>query len=85
MHIPVKQTLLANMVPDHARSTYMAVYSLLSILGASSAGIFILLSEWVPPLVITGVFAGMGLVSMLLFHHITKSSPEEVKAEAVGL
>lgn len=85
IHIPVKQALLANMVPDHARSTYMAVYSLLSILGASSAGIFILLSGWVPPFVITGVFAGMGLISMLLFHHITTSSPEEVKEEAVGL
>ncbi|WP_312111904.1 MFS transporter [Brevibacillus reuszeri] len=82
MHIPVKQALLANMVPDHARSTYMAVYSLLSILGASSAGVFILLSGWVPPVVITGVFVGMGMICLLLFSAITKRSPKEMQSPA---
>ncbi|MFA4135505.1 MULTISPECIES: MFS transporter [unclassified Brevibacillus] len=71
MHIPVKQALLANMVPDHARSTYMAVHSLFSIVGVSSAGLFILVSAWLPNVAITGMFVGMGLICLVLFYRIT--------------
>lgn len=77
MHIPVKQALLANMVPDHARSTYMAVHSLFSIVGVSSAGVFILVSAWVPNIAITGIFVGMGLICLVLFHRITKKVGQE--------
>ncbi|ASJ55180.1 arabinose ABC transporter permease [Brevibacillus formosus] len=77
MHIPVKQALLANMVLDHARSTHMAVHSLFSIVGVSSAGVFILASAWVPNVVITGMFVGMGLICLVLFHRITKKVGQE--------
>lgn len=76
MHIPIKQALLANMVPDHARSTYMAVHSLFSLVGVSSAGVFILVSAWVPNLVITGSFVGMGLICLTLFYRIMKDEAQ---------
>lgn len=82
MHIPVKQALLANMVPDHARSTYMAIHSLFHIVGVSSAGVFILASTWVPSLVMTGIFAWMGLVCLILFHRITTNVGQVQEAAA---
>jgi MFS transporter, DHA1 family, multidrug resistance protein B len=74
MHIPLKQALLANMVPDHARSKYMAIYSLFSILGASTAGIFIIISAWIPTVVISIMFGVMGLICLLIFIRLTKTS-----------
>ncbi|KIL51092.1 arabinose ABC transporter permease [Jeotgalibacillus campisalis] len=40
MHIPVKQTLLANMIPDHARGVYLSLYGLMAIGGSALAGLF---------------------------------------------
>lgn len=85
MHIPTKQTMLANMVPDDARSTYMAVYSLLNIVGVSSAGVFILISAWVPPLLLSAGFACMGAVSVGMFAVITKRLAQEPETSAAPI
>ncbi|KZE52285.1 arabinose ABC transporter permease [Brevibacillus parabrevis] len=85
MHIPAKQTMLANMVPDDARSTYMAVYSLLNIAGVSSAGVFILISSWVPPLLLSIGFACMGAVSVGMFAVITKRLAKETEASVAPI
>ncbi|WP_070120914.1 MFS transporter [Bacillus marinisedimentorum] len=85
MHIPVKQALLANMVPDHARSKYMAIYSLFSIVGVSTAGIFIIISAWIPAVFITVIFGVMGLTSILLFTWLTKEvQPERGRDMGTG-
>ncbi|MFD1737509.1 MFS transporter [Bacillus salitolerans] len=73
MHIPVKQTLLANMVPDHARSSYMAVFGQMTILGATSAGFFIIISSILPPFVISFLFVLMGTVTLRIFYKLTSS------------
>ncbi|WP_047986426.1 MFS transporter [Ornithinibacillus californiensis] len=72
MYSPIMQTMLANLVPDNARSTYMAVYAIATILGVSSAGIFMIISNWVPPLLLTSIFAVMGLISIVLFYRLMK-------------
>lgn len=46
IHIPAKQAILANLIPDDARGTYMAVYSLFSFIGISTAGIFLIVSGY---------------------------------------
>lgn len=78
LHIPIRQTLLANMVPDHARGTYMALFGIAALIGASLAGIVILVSTFLPPAVISSMFMAMGLVSMIFCFRITsepKSKP----------
>ncbi len=77
MYIPVSQAMLANMVPDHARSTYMAVYSIAIMIGVSSAGIFMIISSWVPPIVLTGLIALMGVVSIHLFYRLGHNMSRE--------
>lgn len=76
MHIPVKQTMLANMVPSHARSSYLAVYSLLSMSGTLIAGLFIFLYGRVPSLFLTIIFALMGIISFLIFWRLTDTVEE---------
>ncbi|WP_153462150.1 MFS transporter [Sediminibacillus terrae] len=71
LHIPVKQTMLANMVPDHARSTYMAVFGLMTILGAVIAGLFIFLSSFLPTTVLTFAFILMGTITIAIFSRLT--------------
>lgn len=71
MHIPVKQTMLANMVPDYARSTYMGVLTLFSLAGASTAGVFIMASGWLPAAALSGAFAVMGIIAIMLFSTVT--------------
>ncbi|WP_240793470.1 MFS transporter [Psychrobacillus vulpis] len=73
MNIPVKQALLANMVPDHARSSYMAVYGLLSMGGSLMAGVFIFLYGRVPSFFLTAVFVLMGILTFIIFWRLTKT------------
>ncbi|WP_083249006.1 MFS transporter [Bacillus solimangrovi] len=77
MHIPVKQTLLANMVPDDSRSTYMAFYSITSIVGVSTAGLFIIISKWIETYMISTIIGLMGVLSMILLVRITRSDSVE--------
>lgn len=72
IYLPAKQTLLADLVPDHARSTYMAAYSLFSFIGISTAGIFILISTWLPPAVMSSIFGCMGLLCLLIYLRLTE-------------
>ncbi|WP_245693651.1 hypothetical protein [Sediminibacillus halophilus] len=77
LHIPVKQTMLANMVPDHARSTYMAVFGLMTILGAVIAGLFIFLSNFLPTSVLTFAFLLMGVITIIIFSRLTGRNASE--------
>lgn len=83
MHVPVKQTILANIVPNHARSTYMALYQIAVILGVSTAGIFVIISSWLSPVILTTFIGTMGLVSIAIFYHLTTS--ESVKKQQLDL
>ncbi|KHF41425.1 MFS transporter [Halalkalibacter okhensis] len=72
MYIPVSQAMLSNMVPDHARSTYMAFYSVAAIMGVSSAGIFMIMSSWLSPITLTTIIGIMGVVSITLYFNLSK-------------
>ncbi len=79
MYIPVKETMLSKMVPDHARSTYMALYSITVILGVSTAGIFMIISSWLPPLALTSLIGFMGAVCIVLFFNLTRIEKSIIK------
>lgn len=71
IYLPIKQTLLADLIPNHARSTYMAAYSLFSFIGISTAGIFILISTWLSAAVMSSIFGCMGLLCLLIYLRLT--------------
>ncbi|TFB15027.1 MFS transporter [Filobacillus milosensis] len=77
MYIPVSQAMLSNMVPNDARSTYMAFYSIAAIIGVSTAGVFMIISSWLPPLVLTTLIGIMGVVSITLFYNLIKTQSDQ--------
>ncbi|MFS0788131.1 MFS transporter [Shouchella sp. 1P09AA] len=70
LHIPVKQAMLATLIPDDKRSTYMGWYHVALLLGVSSAGIVMIISNWLSPLTMTAIFSVMGFVSIGLFSQV---------------
>lgn len=85
MYIPMQQALLANSVPDHARSTYMSLYGVSIFLGVSAAGVVVIVSEWVPSLVITGVIALMGGLSFILFARLVSIEKKQEETNIINL
>ncbi len=76
-HIPVKQAMLAKMIPDSLRSSYFAFYGLTGYTASMFAGMIIVLGHYVSPLIVTGLFFSMGLVSVTIFSKLTKEESLE--------
>ncbi|MFD2043837.1 MFS transporter [Ornithinibacillus salinisoli] len=72
MYAPIQQTMLANTIPDNERSTYMAMYTIAAILGVSTAGVFLIISNWIPAIAFTIIIALMGTISTGLFIQLTR-------------
>ena len=72
MYMPIKQTLLAKLVPNESRSTYLAFYEISTIVGISTAGIFMIISSWLPAIALTLIMAIMGILSITIFYKLTK-------------
>lgn len=85
IHIPIKQTFVANIVPDDERSSYMAVYGLTSLFASIIAGVFIIIGVFMEPLLVTSIFLFMGLISIIIFERLlteeTKSEDNAIKME----
>jgi DHA1 family multidrug resistance protein B-like MFS transporter len=62
MNVGVKQALLANMVPDTARTRYMAVYNLNIRVAQMIAALFITLGSVIPPWGIALFYGAFGLI-----------------------
>lgn len=71
MYAPILQTMLADSVPNNRRSSYMAMYTVATILGVSTAGIFLIISSWLPAIIITMMIGLMGVVSTGLIWRLT--------------
>lgn len=70
MNFPIKQALLTNIIPDNARSSYMAVYGMNYYISAILASGYIILSKFLPPFAMTGVLLVVGVTSMILFQSV---------------
>ena len=71
MYAPIIQTMLANSIPDNKRSSHMAIYNIAAILGVSTAGILLIISTWLPAIVMTSMISVMGFISILLMWRLT--------------
>ncbi|MEN1970414.1 MFS transporter [Lentibacillus sp. N15] len=84
MYAPIQQTMLANTVPDNRRSSYMAMYTIATFLGVSTAGVFLIISSWLPPITLTIIIALMGLISTGLFFWLTVNEKIGKEKRVIG-
>jgi MFS transporter, DHA1 family, multidrug resistance protein B len=67
MFWPIRQAYLADLIPENARSSYMAVNSLV-VRGASViASLFITIGAFISPIVMSTLYVVIGLLSIWLF------------------
>ncbi|MEU9647493.1 MFS transporter [Streptomyces sp. NPDC048110] len=78
MNVPVKQALLANMIPSTARPKYMAVYNLSIRVAQMLASLCITLAAWTGPWGMFVLYGAVGLTIVLLYRSVlsARSSPE---------
>ncbi|NMH68202.1 MFS transporter [Bacillus sp. RO3] len=81
MYVPIKQAMIGDLAPAHARSTYMAFYSLTFYGAMIIASLLIIVGEWVSPLAMGGILLVLGLTGTALFSVVMKTL--EVREKAV--
>lgn len=77
MNVPVKQALLANMVPRAARPRYMAVYNLNIRFSQMIASICITLGALVSPWGMAALYGVFGVVIILLYRNVLVADSAE--------
>ncbi|MDF2652011.1 MAG: transporter, partial [Paenibacillus sp.] len=82
MYVPIKQAYLGNIAPDHARSSYMALFGMVykgaMLLGGFGVMLGGLISSWM----MASLIALSGFVGMIMFYVILAQLEErKVKAE----
>ncbi|MFD5493146.1 MFS transporter [Streptomyces sp. NPDC001812] len=70
MNAPVKQTLLANLVPEESRTKYMAAYGLQVRLGLLVGSLCVTLSAVANVWTMAGVFTLFGVVAIVLYRSL---------------
>ncbi|MER6210104.1 MFS transporter [Streptomyces sp. NPDC001642] len=73
MNAPVKQTLLANSVPDASRTKYMAAYGLQVRLGLLVGSLCVTISALIPAWGMAVVYALFGLAAMALYQSLFRA------------
>ena len=79
LRVPVQQNYLANLPPEHARSSYLAVNGLTYNIGNLICSITITLSAYLPKLGTTIFIAIIGFLGVLIFARILPALDERTK------
>jgi DHA1 family multidrug resistance protein B-like MFS transporter len=70
MYVPVKQAYLVNIVPNHARSSYMAINGMVHRTGQILCGLNVIIGGFVPGWGMACLIALTGAVGMLMLYTI---------------
>lgn len=81
LRVPVQQNYLANLPPEHARSSYLAVNGLTYNIGNLICSITITLSAYLPKLGTTAFMTIIGLLGILIFARIIPALDERIKPD----
>jgi MFS transporter, DHA1 family, multidrug resistance protein B len=84
MNVPVKQSLLADIVPTEARPRYMAIYNLSIRVSQMIASFCITLGALLRPYGMAGLYAVFGVVIVLQYRALLSRSPRAAKAAEQG-
>ena len=81
LRVPVQQNYLANLPPEHARSSYLAVNGLTYNIGNLICSITITLSAYLPKLGTSAFMAIIGFLGVIIFARIIPALDERIKPE----
>ncbi|NOU85848.1 MFS transporter [Paenibacillus sp. LMG 31460] len=82
MYVPIKQAYLGNIAPDHARSSYMALFGMVYKGAMLLGGFGVMLGGLIPSWMMASLIALSGFVGMIMFYAILAQLEErKVKAE----
>ncbi|TXK76000.1 MFS transporter [Paenibacillus sp. N3.4] len=85
-YVPLKQTLLIQLIPDHARSSYMALYSMASRAALMISGVNMIIGGFLPPSVMALFILLTGLIGVAMLASVLpslKEKKEEVRQVAI--
>jgi MFS transporter, DHA1 family, multidrug resistance protein B len=72
MYVPIKQAMIGDLAPSHARSTYMAFYSLTFYGAMIVASLLIIAGQWISPVLMGAVLMILGLTGTAFYAVIMK-------------
>ncbi|MZQ87272.1 MFS transporter [Paenibacillus sp. 5J-6] len=70
MYVPIKQAYLGNIAPDHARSSYMALFGMVYKGATLLGGLGVILGGWMPSWLMATLIAISGVIGMIMFYAI---------------
>ncbi len=70
MYVPIKQAYLGNLAPDHARSSYMALYGMVYRGATFLAGLGVILGGMLSSWLMASLIAISGVIGMAMFYTI---------------
>jgi DHA1 family multidrug resistance protein B-like MFS transporter len=70
MYVPIKQAYLGNIAPDHARSSYMALFGMVYKGATLLGGLGVILGGWMPSWLMATLIAISGVIGMAMFYAI---------------
>ncbi|MFE4637717.1 MFS transporter [Streptomyces sp. NPDC056773] len=82
--IPVRQTLLADLVPEHSRTKYMAAYALNARAGLLVAALCVSVGAFVPAVGMSLLYGTAGLAAILLYRSLLRARELGAAAGAAG-
>ena len=85
IRVPVEQSYIAAMPPKHARSSYMAVSGLTFHLAMLISTLTLILSEFVPPMMISMIIALTGCIAILIFAMIFNKLQDRMRKNGVAV
>lgn len=74
MHIPVMQTVLADVVPEGSRTRYMAVFQLTVRGGMVISSLSLSIGAFLSPWSLAAIYVMLGLGAAMLYHSLTRHS-----------
>ncbi|MEC0229072.1 MFS transporter [Paenibacillus alba] len=83
MYVPIKQAYLGNIAPDHARSSYMALYGMVYKGATLLCGFSVIVGGWLSSWMMASLIALSGFIGMAMFYWILPQlESRKMKAEA---
>nr|WP_275942519.1 MFS transporter [Paenibacillus alba] len=83
MYVPIKQAYLGNIAPDHARSSYMALYGMVYKGATLLCGFSVIVGGWLSSWMMASLIALSGFIGMAMFYWILPQlEARKMKAEA---
>ncbi|WP_171630713.1 MDR family MFS transporter [Paenibacillus plantarum] len=70
MYVPIKQAYLGNLAPDHARSSYMALYGMVYRGATFLGGLGVILGGMLSSWLMASLIAFSGVIGMVMFYSI---------------